>query len=129
MEDSERPNRPWNLADPLAYGQLKQFAHEHKHKPTEAEAALWIRLRNRQLGERFRHQYIIDEYIVDFVCLSRKLIIEVDGGYHNAPLQQEADALRTDRLRALGFRVIRFTNEDVLSNIEQTLQIIKVEMY
>ena len=64
-------------------------------------------------------------FIVDFVCLSKKLIIEVDGGYHDTPIQKEADELRTKILNEFGYKVIRFKNEDVIGNIEKVL--IKIE--
>ena len=96
-------------------------AREHRKNPTEAEAALWEMLRRKSLGYRFRRQHLIDSYIVDFVCLERSLIIEVDGGYHTTEDQKEADKERTKRLEELGFQVIRFTNEEVIANTDKTL--------
>ena len=118
----------YDWANPLNYKLLKEFASSQKSNPTEAEKILWERLSKKQLGVRFRRQYIIDEYIADFVCLPKKLIVEVDGGYHDEALQQIADAKRTERLRTLGFKVIRFTNEDVLENLERVIYIIKIEL-
>lgn len=89
---------------------------------------MWALLRRKQLGVIFRRQYIIDEYIVDFVYLSRQLIVEVDGKYHNAPEQIEADSIREERLRSLGFRIIRFTNEEILVFPEQVINKIKNEL-
>ena len=80
---------------------------------TEAENALWSMIRGNALGQKFRRQYIIGDFIVDFICLDKKLIIEVDGGYHSEPRQIEDDALRQQWLEKRGFRVIRFTNEEV----------------
>ena len=96
-------------------------AREHRNNPTEAEAALWEMLRKKSLGYRFRRQHLIDGYIVDFVCLERSLIIEVDGGYHTTEDQKEADKERTNRLEELGFSVLRFTNEEVIANTDETL--------
>jgi len=73
-------------------------------------------------------QYIIGDYIVDFVNIYTKLIIEVDGGYHSEPRQQEDDALRTERLESMGFHVIRFTNEQVLFDLDQTLEEIEKDL-
>ena len=73
-------------------------------------------------------QYIIDKYIVDFVCRDSKLIIEVDGAYHSEPKQQEDDEKRTISLQSLGYRVIRFSNEDILFNIEGVIKTIKYNL-
>ena len=100
-------------------------AREQRKNPTEAEAALWKMLRGKALGYRFRRQHLIDCYIVDFVCLEKGVIIEVDGAYHNTEEQKEADLHRTKRLEELGFQVIRFTNEEVISNTDDVLSNIK----
>ena len=85
---------------------------------TEAERKLWFRLRDRRLGgHKFRRQVIIDPFIVDFLCVERKLIVEVDGSQHG----DEADAKRTAFLERQGYRVIRFWNNDVLRDIEAVL--------
>ena len=68
------------LADPYYYGLLKQFAKENRNNMTEAENALWTFLKGGSLGVKFRRQYIIGMYIVDFLCLEKKLITEGDGG-------------------------------------------------
>lgn len=96
-----------------------------RNNPTEAESVLWKFIRDKQLGYRFRRQLIIDDYIVDFVCLDKKLIIEVDGKYHSVGEQREFDVTRENKLRSEGYRVIRFTNEEVMLNIEQTVECIK----
>ena len=83
--------------------------------PTDAEARLWKILRAKRLsGYKFRRQQRIDSFIVDFVCLDRRLIVEADGGQHGA----DADAKRDAYLKAQGFRLIRFWNNDILSNEE-----------
>ena len=105
----------FKTASSVDYNLLKKHADEHRDNPTEAESVLWELLRSKNIGEKFRRQHIIGEYIVDFVCLKRQLVIEVDGGYHFTPEQQEQDQLRTKELQKLGYREIRFTNEEVLS--------------
>jgi len=95
-------------------------ARRLRREATLAEALLWGKLRNRQLGGRkFRRQEPRAGFIADFVCLDRKLIIEVDGGQHAE--QSEADAARTARLAEDGFRVLRYWNNDVMGNIEGVL--------
>jgi very-short-patch-repair endonuclease len=90
---------------------------------TEAERALWRRLRKRLLkGCLFRRQFALGRYIVDFVCLQQRLIIEIDGGQHND--QQTYDAKRTTWLEAQGYRVLRFWNNDVLERIDAVVEII-----
>ena len=95
-------------------------AQTHRKNPTEAELALWKMLRKKGLGYRFRRQHLIDSFIVDFVCLEKNTIVEVDGGYHTTKEQKEADKLRTDRLEKLGFHVLRFTNEEVIASTDET---------
>jgi len=89
-------------------------ARRLRKNPTNAELRLWSRLRNKQLaGYGFRRQAPIGPYIVDFVCFSEKLVIEVDGGQHAGT---DKDQRRTDWLKSHGFRVLRFWNHDVLGN-------------
>ncbi len=107
------------------YGLLKKYAKELRRFSTEAESALWEMLRGKHIGDKFRRQHIIDEFIVDFVCLSKKLVVEVDGGYHNEPEVEKANQLRTEILEGLGFKVIRFSNDEVLANTDIVLQNIK----
>ena len=104
---------------------LIEEAKRMRKEPTDAEAALWELLRDKKLGDKFRRQHLIDDFIVDFVCLSKNLVIEVDGGYHNDPTQKEYDQQRTLYLNEKGFKVIRFTNEEVLGNTEAVLTKIK----
>jgi very-short-patch-repair endonuclease len=83
------------------------FARHLRRSATDAERALWAKLRNRQLeGLKFRRQDPLGPYTVDFVCFERKLVIEVDGGQHAAAAEQ--DELRTRRLRERGYMVLRF---------------------
>ena len=121
----------WNkfkTAHPFNYEILKENAKENRKHQTEAEAALWEVLRANQLGEKFRRQHIIGDFIVDFVALNSKLIIEVDGAYHNDAEQMEADKLRSEFLNEAGFKVLRFTNEQVLQDTDNTIKEIKANL-
>jgi very-short-patch-repair endonuclease len=90
---------------------------------TPAERVLWGRLRKRQnAGCLFRRQYPLGRYIVDFVCLEKRLVVEVDGGQHTE--QAEADRERTRWLEAQGYRVVRFWNTDVLDAVEAVVETI-----
>lgn len=110
------------------YDLLKKYSKELRHFSTEAEAVLWEMLRRKNLEAGFSRQHIIGDYIVDFVCLPNKLIIEVDSDYHNQEEIAEADAIRTSLLSEFGFQVIRFTNEEVLENSEEILKQVKVAL-
>jgi len=84
---------------------------------TDAEKALWRVLRSRKVsGLKFRRQHPFGDYILDFVCLENKLIIEVDGGQHGELAKE--DEIRTQNLLTAGFRVLRFWNNEVLQEIE-----------
>ncbi len=92
-------------------------AQELRQHSTDAEQALWKRLRNRQLaGYKFRRQVPIGKYIVDFVCFEPKVVIEVDGGHHQE--QARYDTARTTWLESQGFQVLRFWNHEVLTDAE-----------
>ncbi|MCB9360521.1 MAG: tRNA (adenosine(37)-N6)-threonylcarbamoyltransferase complex dimerization subunit type 1 TsaB [Flavobacteriales bacterium] len=108
----------WNL--------LHEKAKNHRKKPTEAEMVLWKFLRAKQLGFKFRRQHPVDRFIPDFVCIEKKLIIEVDGKIHD--YQQEEDRIRTEILNEQGFKVIRYTNDEVLGNVNSVVQKIKIEL-
>ena len=112
-------------ADPVEYGLLKAYASENRKNQTEAESILWSQIKSKSLGVSFLRQYIIGDYITDFACLEPKLVIEVDGGYHSEPRQVEDDAIRQEWLERQGFKVIRFTNEEVEFDIDNTINIIK----
>ena len=115
----------FKTADPCLYDLLKDFAKQNRKRPTEAEAILWDFLKERQLGQPFRRQHIIGEYIADFCCIPAKLVIEIDGGYHQLPQQQVDDEYRQQWLEAHGFTVIRFRNEEVIGDIENVLETIE----
>ena len=98
---------------------LKPEAQRMRHAPTPAELALWQRLRGGKLGVRSRRQHAIDRFIVDFVCLPAKLIVEMDGGIHEAQAGQDAE--RDTILRNEGFIVVRYTNDQVLNSMESVI--------
>lgn len=107
---------------------LFEFAKRNRLNPTDAEDYLWEQLSGSKLGVRFKRQHPIAYFIADFYCHTAKLIIEVDGGYHSIPAQYEYDCNRDFELEELGLKVIRFTNEQVLFDIENTIQKIKLEI-
>jgi guanylate kinase len=104
---------------------LKELQKKNKLNPTDAERVLWEYLRREQLGYKFRRQQVIDNYIADFACLESKLIIELDGDYHLTAEQILKDRERTERLSLLGYKVIRFKNEEVIDNPETVIKQIK----
>ncbi|KQS93256.1 hypothetical protein ASG21_03255 [Chryseobacterium sp. Leaf394] len=95
---------------------------------TQAEKILWAKLRNNQLkGYKFRRQHPIGLYIVDFYCHQLKLVIEIDGDYHNIQEQIEKDKERTQNLETDGLHLIRFTNKDVMENLEKIISEIMIK--
>ncbi|MBK9591705.1 MAG: leucine--tRNA ligase [Crocinitomicaceae bacterium] len=101
-------------------------AKEMRSNPTPAEKKLWGQLKTKQLGVKIRQQHLIDKYIVDFVCISKRLVIEVDGDIHDH--QVDEDLVRTQDLITKGFKVIRFTNDEVLNKIGDVINKIKTEV-
>ncbi len=103
-------------------GQKRDFARALRANMTDAETELWKHLRGRQLlGCKFRRQHPIGPYVVDFVCLERRLAVEVDGGQH---AESTSDPLRDACIRRLQFVVVRFWNDDVLTNLDGVCGII-----
>jgi leucyl-tRNA synthetase len=100
-------------------------AKKMRKEPTEAEAVLWDAIRNRKIEYKFRRQHPIGSFIADFACLEVDLIVEVDGGYHSTPTQLEYDEARDSFLQEMGYKTIRFTNGEVLGNLEGVLRKIK----
>ena len=90
---------------------------------TLAEQIIWEHLRKLQ-DFHFRRQHPIGDYIADFVCLKKRLVIEVDGGYHNAMEQQESDAVRTSNMEHLGYSVLRFENDAILHDTQNVINAI-----
>ena len=119
---------PYRTADGSLYGRLKELARRNRSNQTEAESLLWLMVKGNRLGRKFKRQHIICCLIADFVCIETNLIIEIDGGYHSLPDQQTSDKERTAWLESQGFRVIRFTNAEVMQNTTNVLQQIKEKL-
>ena len=99
---------------------MRQLARSLRKNQTDAERKLWRCLRARELcGFKFRRQYPIAPYIVDFICLEKRLIVEIDGGQHAT--MTEIDNTRTEFLNARGYRVLRFWNNEVLQQLDAML--------
>ncbi len=112
-----------------ANSKLFEFSKALRRNQTEAEEIIWQCLRNRKiLNFKFRRQHPVGKYIADFYCHEAKLIIEIDGGMHNNPENQEYDQKRTDELKKIGILVIRFKNEDVNNNLDEVINTIKVHL-
>jgi very-short-patch-repair endonuclease len=108
------PNR-WNVP----------VARKLRREPTSAESRLWSELRNRQLGNfKFVRQEPIGDYVADFVCREVRLVVEVDGATHSTDDELRRDAIRTAFIEGLGYRVIRFDNDDVYNAMDGVLQTI-----
>lgn len=105
---------------------LRQPACNLRNQQTKAERLLWSQLRRRQIHDcQFNRQKPLNGYIVDFYCAAANLVIELDGAYHFEADQLAYDAERTAILEALDLQVIRFTNQQVLNELDRTVQIIK----
>ena len=124
LSEGKGNNEPgYQWANPAMYSLLKEYALQHRKQPTKAEEVLWDLLKTKKLeGYKFRRQHIIGNYITDLVCLDKRLVIEIDGLIHQLPENKEADEIRTTWLTERGFKVIRFTNEEVLNKIEETIE-------
>ncbi|MBA0882649.1 leucine--tRNA ligase [Flavobacterium undicola] len=128
-EGSQAVEKGYMTADASIATQLVANARENRKNLTEAEDVLWQEIRNSNLGYKIRRQHYIGSFIADFVCLEKKLIIEVDGGYHYTKEQLELDEQRTLELEQKHlYKVIRFTNEEVLNDIKTVLSKIKEEL-
>jgi very-short-patch-repair endonuclease len=113
-------NRSQWQPSPALWQKLKPLARQMRKEPTAAEFKLWQRLRKDQVrGVKFRRQFAIERFIADFCSPRVRLIVEVDGPTHQ--YSQEEDAIRQQFLEDVGFHVIRFTNLDVLNNIQAVL--------
>ena len=105
-------------------------ANELRKNMTETEKILWCALRRKNLkGYRFRRQHPIDRFIVDFYCHKAKLVVEVDGKIHNKVQQKEYDVGRSVELEKFGLKVIRFTNDEVKSNLHEVISQIERQLY
>ena len=108
-------------ADTMNYSLLKKNAQQMRKEPTEAESAFWTYVSGNNLGVKFRRQHVIGDYIVDFVCLEKRLVVEIDGGYHEEIQQKIDDNLRNQYLKNEGFTILRLSNEEVLCDPKAVL--------
>jgi dTDP-4-amino-4,6-dideoxygalactose transaminase/very-short-patch-repair endonuclease len=128
VERGEREGNFRMTANPADYAYLIEHAREMRKESTQAEDVLWQALRNSQLGSKWRRQHPVLDFIVDFINFNHSIVIEVDGGYHTSPEQRKADATRDKILCDNGFYVMRFTNEQVLHDTDNTILRIKNTM-
>ena len=122
-------NPEFRTSSPDIYLLLKENARKNRANMTEAEKMLWERLRCYPRPLRLRRQHIIGDYIVDFVCLEKMLVVEVDGEYHSTDEQKALDELRTEYLNSVDFSVVRFTNEQVINHINDVVAHIEELIY
>ncbi len=117
------------MPDNMYYGaskELKLLARDHRRNMTHAEKLLWLRLKNRRdFPDRMRSQHPISKFILDFYCHQSSLGIEVDGGYHKERAQKFYDEDRSEILLEFGIRIIRFSNEEVVNDIDKVVDAIK----
>ena len=112
--------RMFYKADPLTF----QNARELRNKLTPAEQTFWLRLKEQFPEYKFRRQHPISIYIADFYCHKLKLVIEIDGSIHDSEEAKLADEKRQKYLENLNLTVIRFTNEQITSEVENVIRII-----
>ena len=123
MSDDEQPK--YIKSTSRQWRNLKPLARQMRHEPTSAEALLWQELRGSQVqGAHFRRQHAIGPFVVDFVCIRHRLIVEVDGNIHNHPDNVDYDRERQAYLEAHDFRVLRFTNDEVLDATSEVVSLI-----
>ncbi len=104
--------------------QLLGFAKENRREYTKSEDLLWQQLRRKQLGVKFRRQYVFDKYILDFYCANPKICIEIDGSTHEG-LRIQKDKDRDEYIKEYGVEVFRFDDQYVINNVEGVLTVIK----
>jgi leucyl-tRNA synthetase/very-short-patch-repair endonuclease len=124
--EGSRASEHYETANKKNYNILKGYGRRLKDEMTDAEKLLWEHLRHNKQGCHFRRQHIVGNFIADFLCLKERLIIEVDGPVHD--YQKEEDKGREEELKNLGFKIIRFSNEEVIDNTEAVLQKIREEI-
>ncbi|HKB44229.1 MAG TPA: DUF559 domain-containing protein, partial [Chitinophagaceae bacterium] len=127
-EDSTVSEKFFQTADKKNWGILKDLSRENRKNKTEAEDILWQELRNNKLGYKVRRQHVIDGFIIDFAFLQKKLLIEADGGYHEDEEQKKYDDARTEYLTEGGYRVLRFSNEQIINTKEEVIEKIRKEL-
>ncbi|MCE4567094.1 DUF559 domain-containing protein [Maribellus sp. CM-23] len=127
MDNNDKNKRPgWHTANADFYRQYSDARRYLLLSMTSSEKLLWQQLRGKKLGVKFRRQHVIETFIPDFVALSIKLIVEVDGKIHLK--QKHRDKERTEFLEMMGYKVIRFTNEEVESDIDEVIRKIKLNI-
>ena len=110
-------------------GRLTPVARTFRRNATSAERRLWLGLRRKQVaGFRFRRQVIFGDFIADFACFDGRLVVEVDGATHSTDEEIARDRARSAALTAMGFSVLRFTNNDVFRNLDGVLETIWVRL-
>lgn len=117
------------MADPMNYSLLQEKAKKMRKEPTEAENAFWKMASGNGFGVKFRRQHVIDNYIVDFVSLEGKLVVEIDGGYHFTQEQQIEDNLRSQVLKDYGFTILRLKNEEVIADPEEVKAKVRLALW
>ena len=102
---------------------IARFAHERRRHPTFSEAKLWVRLKGKQLGVGFRREFVVGRFVVDLCAPSRRLVVEVDGGYHARFAAR--DARRDRALQRAGWRVLRVDAELVVRDVEAAVTLVR----
>lgn len=105
----------------LRGGATRSLRRVLRWQMTRAELAMWVKLRNRNLGYKFRRQHSIGSYIADFCCPALKLVVEIDGDVHYRGRQPSRDVRRQRYLESQGYRVVRYSNVEVLANVDNVL--------
>ena len=118
----------WQTANKEIWERLKHYARNMRKEPTKAEEIIWKYTRNNNLGHKIRRQHPFKEFIVDFICLDRRLAIEIDGAGHLDPDQKAYDEVRSLYLEFLGIKTIRFTNDQVIEDSTSVIKKIKEEL-
>ena len=116
------------LGNPIYFGtdpEILKLARENRSHLTPAERKLWTHLRKSILGIKFRRQHPVSRFIADFYSHQAKLVIEIDGGYHDDLDQEKSDQRRQWALEDMGLMVIRFRNEEIEMDVEEVLETIK----
>jgi cyclase len=111
-----------------ADGYLFEMARRLRKNETEAEKLLWSKLSHKQIGVKFRRQHPLYDYVVDFYCHSHRLVIEVDGPIHNKEAANFDNSVRSEAFKEFKIKVIRFTNNEVLLDIENVLDKIRAQV-
>lgn len=104
---------------------MKYRRRDLRKKMTDAEKILWEKLRNNKLGVKFRRQYSVMGYVIDFYCPEKRLAIEIDGGIHEKT--SKYDQYRTRYLEALNIKVIRFKNEEVTEDVSKVVKMLLIQ--